>query len=1023
LKTKLQDLINKFKSNIKHYKSSNFDETSTRTTFINPLLEILGWDTTDHTQVIHEAKQKVEGKTKAPDYALVHQGKRLLYVEAKKPSVDIHDGKAPAFQIKRYAYSAKLPVSIVTDFEEFAIYDTIKKPNENDKANISRIFFCTYEEYLLPLSKEDSKRFQKEYDLTFEFNFDLIEHFFSKDNAYNGSLDVFKKKIKKGHKTIDDEILSDVEKWRTKLAENIARHNKNLDIYQLNEAVQKIIDRIIFLRMAEDRDTEEYEYLKKLVTQKDVYSHLVEYFHQSNVKYNSGLFSSEYWLDGLKISNVVFKEMVHDLYYPKPYEFSILPIETLGHIYEQFLGKMISLNEKHQAVIELKPEVRKAGGVYYTPEYIVQYIVENTIGEKIKGKRPNDIESLTVLDPACGSGSFLIGAYEYLLDYHLEYYKKNTKVSIRNKKIYDAGSGEYKLTFREKRNILLNNIYGVDIDSQAVEVTKLSLLLKMMEGEMMESNNELFTQTEGILPNLENNIKCGNSLIGSDFRNGNEELFKDYDKRRKVNVFDWDGERGFKKIMDSGGFDCVIGNPPYIQIQKLVASSKESVEYIKAKYEETSSDNNIDIYIPFIHRGVGKLINDDGILGYICPNRFFNSDYGLKLRKFLLNYNVKHIVNFRHYFVFENADTYTTMLFIGKGKQEKIKYREIDNLYKNEDSRVQDILSKKSSLSLIHSDVLKNENWYFMSSEERTLFDKLLKDNNSLSKIYKDFFVGIQTSKDSVYILKLIDKNINTSILYSKYLNSNVEIENDILLHIISDPDIKNYYIDSSDNYYVIFPYNNGKLFSSNHISNNFPLGWDYLNQCKTELENREKGKFKNTWWQYGRNQNIDKQDYIKLLIPHVVKEMRCAFDESGEYAIKNVGVNGITLRESVQEDPKYILALLNSKIATFVISKVSIFLSGGYYASNKQFANHIPIRTIDFTNPTEKVQHDKLVELVEQMLEAQKQLHGGKLKTETEKQFAREDVEYIDKQIDQLVYELYDLTEEEIKIIEDSTK
>ena len=940
MKTELQELINKFKSNVKHYKSSEFDETSTRTTFINPLLEILGWDTTDHTQVIHEAKQKVEGKTKAPDYALVEQGKRLFYVEAKKPSVDIHDGKAPAFQIKRYAYSGKLPVSIVTDFEEFAIYDTIKKPNENDKASISRIFFCTYEEYLLPLSKEDSKRFQKEYDLTFDTNFDLIQHFFSKDNAYSGSLDVFKKKIKKGHKTIDDEILSDVEEWRTNLAENIAMHNKSLDIYQLNEAVQKIIDRIIFLRMAEDRDTEEYEHLKKLVKQKDVYTHLVDYFNKSNVKYNSGLFKNEEWLDNINVSNSVFKDIIHDLYYPKPYEFSILPIETLGHIYEQFLGKTISLNEKHQAVIELKPEVRKAGGVYYTPQYIVRYIVENTVGEKIKGKSPERIKSLTVLDPACGSGSFLIGAYEYLLDYHLEYYIQNNKVSIRNKKIYDAGNGNYKLTFREKRNILLNNIYGVDIDAQAVEVTKLSLLLKMMEGEIMESNNELFTQSEGILPNLEDNIKCGNSLIGSDFYTDNMSLFDDEHKRRKINTFDWDGVDGFKSIMDAGGFDCVIGNPPYFRIE----ASRDDSDYLRT-YKTT--EFKIDAFTLFIEK---MMNNGFGRIGFIIPNNLMTNQTDRKLRKKILDEsNIEKIVNYKVK-VFDQAVVHTMVL-------------------------------------IINSITTKSNNIGITQVYEDKVEEYEINQNSFLEE--QDFLFNIRLLGEEKSIIESINK-------YSEILDSVCEIK-----QTIKTGDDKKYISES-------------------------PLRTNYKKIIGGKEMQRYQLHYKNRYVDYGKHlacaRDIRIFENEKIILRETGKRISATFDSENYYLMSSV--YSLLKRENSELDLKFILGLLNSNVSQYFMKLLCFDNSSGAFTKARIFHyKQLPIRTIDFENPTDKAQHDKLVEKVEMMLESQKHLHSDKIKTDSDKKFAKQKVDILDKQIDALVYELYDLTKEEIKIIEDSTK
>ena len=214
----------------------------------------------------------------------------------------------------------------------------------------------------------------------------------------------------------------------------------------------------------------------------------------------------------------MLKDILKRLYYPdSPYEFSVLPADILGQVYEQFLGKVIRLTAGHQAEVEDKPEVKKAGGVYYTPTYIVDYIVKNTVGKLLEGKTPKKAAELRILDPACGSGSFLIGAYQYLLDWHRDWYVEHGPEKHR-KELYQGPGGDWRLTTAEKKRILLNNIYGVDIDSQAVETTKLSLLLKVLEGETSESlDAQLSFLHERALPDLAANIKCGNSLIGPDF--------------------------------------------------------------------------------------------------------------------------------------------------------------------------------------------------------------------------------------------------------------------------------------------------------------------------------------------------------------------------------------------------------------------------------------------------------------------------------------------------------------------------
>jgi len=489
----------------------------------------LGWDidneegySQSYREVIHEDKVKVGRATKAPDYSFrLSGGKRLFFVEAKKPSVSIKGEIQPAYQVRRYGWSAKLSVSVITDFEEFALYDCTRRPFPTDKASVARIKYINFKDYL----KE----------------FDFIWDTFSKERVLKGSFDKFiaGNANKRGTATVDKEFLISLDSWRTYLATSISLRNKELNEDEINFAVQQTIDRLIFLRIAEDRGVEPYGNLQVAIKQGDYYQNLFSIFKEADDKYNSGLFDlkKDMISQALKIDNKVIKTILNELYYPiSPYEFSVLSVEILGSAYEQFLGKVIRITPAHHAVIEDKPEVRKAGGVYYTPQYIVEYIVKNTVGKLIEGKKPNEISKIRIVDPACGSGSFLIGAYQYLLDYHKDFYSNNGKPSkggAKNNPLTPEGN----LTTAEKKRILLNNIYGVDIDVNAVEVTKLSLLLKCMEGETSASiSHQLSMFHERVLPSLENNIKDGNSLVDMDYKDG----IIDFEEIKSVKPFSWE---------------------------------------------------------------------------------------------------------------------------------------------------------------------------------------------------------------------------------------------------------------------------------------------------------------------------------------------------------------------------------------------------------------------------------------------------------------------------------------------------
>lgn len=420
---KISQLVERFTEQISSYKHSDYNETLTRRDFIDPFFKALGWDMDNeegnaeaYREVIHEDKIKIGSATKAPDYSFrLAGGKRMFFVEAKKPSVFVKEEIPPAYQIRRYGWSAKLPISIVTDFEEFAIYDCTKKPKATDKASAARIKYLNYKEYIT--------------------EFDFLWDTFSKERVLKGSFDKFvlSDTGKKGTATVDKEFLESLNEWRKLLAETISINNVKLNEDQLNFAVQQTLDRIIFLRICEDRGVEPYEKLKYCLNaplkEWGVYKNLFTYFEEADKKYNSGLFdlAKDNTTSKLNIDNKVLKKIIEELYYPvSPYEFSVLSVEILGSAYEQFLGKVIRLTPSHKAKIEEKPEVRKAGGVYYTPQYIVDYIVKNTVGKLVEGKTPKEVVKIKIVDPACGSGSFLIGAYQYLLDWHLSYYMQGS---------------------------------------------------------------------------------------------------------------------------------------------------------------------------------------------------------------------------------------------------------------------------------------------------------------------------------------------------------------------------------------------------------------------------------------------------------------------------------------------------------------------------------------------------------------------------------------------------------------------
>lgn len=681
-------LVDRFDAQRATYMSGSYNETQVRRDFIDPFFKALGWDIDNendyaeaYRDVIHEDIVLVGNAKKAPDYSFRVGGVRKFFVEAKKPSVSIKIDPRPAFQLRRYGWSAKLPLSIVTDFEEFAVYDCTHKPDESHGPQKARLCYFKYTEYL--------ERWNE------------IAALFSKQAVLKGSFDRFATAKKKGTTTVDEEFLAEIEKWRQWLASDIV-HNNEISQRDLNLAVQLTIDRIIFLRICEDRGIEDYERLFKLSKASGIYNRLANVFKDADDRYNSGLFhfntkdkhatEADTITLKLKISDAVLKRVIESLYPPNPYEFSVIPADILGHVYERFLGKVIHIAEK-KATIEEKPEVKKAGGVFYTPGYIVEFIVKNTVDRLLEGKTPKQVEKLKIVDPACGSGSFLIVAYQHLLDWHLTYYMANGGLKKFKKELQQTDKGAHRLTTQLRKSILLNNIYGVDIDAQAVEVTKLSLLLKVLEGENGETlgtTRRLFH--ERALPDLGSNIKCGNSLIGSKFYEQENLPELSDDDHYRINAFEWTDE--FPDFSKNGYFDVVIGNPPYVQLE---GERRDTLtrNFLVTNYK--TGGFKTDLYPVFIEKAL-LLVKAKGAFSFIIPSNFATNNSSAPLRRLLVSSNRLSRFDVLQYKVFEKASVDTAIVLVEPATCEAFSMNYIGD----------SSLTSKKAVSLNAADILKD---------------------------------------------------------------------------------------------------------------------------------------------------------------------------------------------------------------------------------------------------------------------------------------------------------------------------
>ena len=667
---RLLKLVEAYQKHFKQYNRPDYNETEVRNDFVNPFFEILGWDVQNKKnlpqhlrEVKHEASVFVEenGKQvkKKPDYEFHVGSTPYFFLETKKPNVDIMASKEAAFQTRRYGWNGNLEISVLSNFTDLVIYDTSVRPNENDKPSVAQVAHFHFTEYV--------------------DKFDEISRLLSYETVVSGAFEKTFENISSSLKKepFDKYFLSQIKEWRLVLSEDIVKNNSTINQETLNIFVQKLINRIVFLRICEDRELEKYESLKNIGT----YAELKKVFTAADKKYDSGLFEL---IDGeqFEISDSILVDIFKELYYPNScYEFSIVDPFIIGQIYELFLEEEIVIKDGI-VVAERKPEIVDSQGVVNTPKNIADIIVKTTFTEW---------DSYRIADICCGSGNFLLSAYEFIINRYIEYYMKNClDMAIQKGLLISDVGNNFKLSYEKKREILQNNIWGVDIDILAVEVAKFSLLIKLIEdSSLYEMESFVKNNNCRILPSLDNNIKNGNSLVDEKYIEFNSNILNDPEMVEKIKIFNWENEFEGEK------FDAIVGNPPYIRVQNMVHFSENEYEYYKSevsKYETAKSDL-LDKYFLFMEKGL-QLLKPKGKMGYIIPHKFMLIKSGASLRKLLSEKKcVKQIIHFGTEQVFKGRSTYTCLLFVEKNERKTFEIgfvKDINKFYATESAEMKE---------------------------------------------------------------------------------------------------------------------------------------------------------------------------------------------------------------------------------------------------------------------------------------------------------------------------------------------
>lgn len=895
-KIEIQKLIDKYG----HVKSSGkikgYTEEETKNAFIKPLFEVLGWDFSEKDEVSAEENTSA-GRV---DYGFYINGRTKFYLEAKPLKADINKEEY-ANQAVRYSWNKSITWAVLTDFETIKVFNA----QDIEKDLGDKLFFSIdYSEYL--------ERFDQLWLLSKE---SITDDVIDKEAERVG------KKLQKI--PITELLYKDLNECRKILTDYLGKWNSEVPRDLLDEGVQKLLDRLIFIRVAEDRKIEPnilvplLNHWRTLIgaDKPRLYESMAHKFRELDDIYNSNLFSPhpfEKWEDdggGLeKVINILYGRKG---YYE--YDFSVMPADVLGSVYENYLGYKLSQSQKGLTLDKVAGK-RKEQGIYYTPAFIVDYIVRNALKPALDNcKSVDDLKKIKVLDPACGSGSFLIKALEVILEKYKDF--------------------NYKDTENLRIQIILENIYGVDLDEQAVEIARLNLLINALE-------------ERGKLPSLEKNIKNGNSLIS-----GVDEELEKYFGRNYIDKKPFNWEEEFPEVFRQGGFTVVIGNPPYIFARGGSFDDNEK-KYYYANYR--LQKYQINTYLLFIEKAF-NLLRKDGYFGFIVPNNWLTINSFSYLREFILkNVGEIEIVNALDT-IFSQASVDNCILVFRKSSPSTIRLGEL------KDGQIPQL------------NIYKPEQFYnndFIINIKRV---KNSIDNFLLNKINKGMRLGeiaiVSTGLKAYQIGKGIPKQTE-NIKRERKFHSREPI-NETYISYLEGADVKRYQLDWSGEYLSY-----GDWLAEPRKSVPFNGSRILVRQIPSAYPNCINAVFVN-------------KKYLNDINSMII------FNSHNDFEIR------------------YILGILNSKLISYwFVNTFDKFQRKIFPQFKVNELAQFPIF------PATKADQDKIVRLVNKILILKEKI---KIYEENSNKwnFIKLEIERVDRKINEEVYKLYNLTQDEIKIVE----
>ena len=922
-KDKLVSDINSLIKDFKELNTYKKSEEHIQSLFTLKLLELLGWNS--KTIIVNTGQEIKTGKR--PDIILNKDGNTLLVIESKDASrYDMLDGfykkdkSKISFveQLCNYCDAEGIYWGILTNFVEWRLYSVFQKRlYKNEKYAFSSLLWNNADKssYIDLLSDKG-------------INF-LINLKSSKIMESRGRFDTdpiyYPEQIE-----IKDKFFSNLKKWRLSIRNTIRKNLPKYNDSKIDLITQKILDRLIFVGYCCDNKVIPQNKLHAILHSKiDLYKELQKIFLQMDDKFDSDLFSKseEDEYNKILISDNILRPIIEEL---SNIDFSKLSIHIMGEVYENYLEEILKQNDK---ILKNK---KKLQGIYYTTEYVIKYIIKNTLTPILsKCKTASELDNIKVLDSSCGSGSFLILAF----DEFIEQYKK-----IENQPLFE---------FERRKLILQNNLYGVDIDEKAVEITKLNLLVKCLE-----NGASLDLSGKKILPNIKLNIRCGNSLVSSNLSTDSFDLFSNQhidvinkllelhrlfkysnddnkhsiyndieieefklnsilnkDLEYKYNLSDikpFNYHIAFPEVFKGGGFDCIIGNPPW------GANIDAILDYLN-EYYPNSTVGFKDTYKCFFDKSI-QLLKPKGKLGYITPNSFYFNPLFRDLRKLLNSYQIDSMINLGER-VFENVEAPSAITIITKSNISNKKINTMDLSFSKSNKEKENLINN-GKYSIINQNIFNNT--------QNNIFTFNLRNLKS-NEVYFEQFANIKDAGIQYHRFGIGMKNRGGNDLYDRLFSKN-----------------KNEFKNSVPCYY-------GKLINRYFINDftDIYFNMDY----KSVLKSNEQVSFTKEY-QGKRN---------KILWRQTSDNIKATIDKKGIWFGNTIQCCQIK-KEYSNYKLEYLLAILNSKYLNYIYNN-TIKESNRVFPQIKiSNLKKLPIRTIDFNNKLDIDIYNKIISIVEEL-------------------------------------------------------